>query len=162
MKINCRLLFLNFIFYLIWGIPSYECQNDNDSNEKNMIMFWHGFVKERYISTRKRLHIWNFSFFSFEYESKEKKKFQQNSRGDDFRYRVFWQVCYSTKFFFFLSTHLFQMHDFSPFPAPIPKVGRRPQTFGKCGIIPVLLVKITAVSLYGTQLLGWRLPWVSV
>ena len=39
-----------------------------------MIMFWHGFVKERYISTRKRLHIWNFSFFSFEYESKEKKE----------------------------------------------------------------------------------------
>ena len=48
--------------------------------------------------------------------------------------------------FLFLSTHLFQMHDFSPFPAPIPKVGRRPQTFGKCGIIPILLVRITAVS----------------
>ena len=61
-------------------------------------------VKERYISTRKRLHIWNFSFFSFEYESKEKKKFQQNSRGDDFRYRVFWQVCYSTNFSFSLNS----------------------------------------------------------
>lgn len=36
--------------------------------------------------------------------SKVKKKFQQNSRGDDFRYRVFWQVCYSTNFSFSLNS----------------------------------------------------------
>ena len=114
-----------------------------------------------YLKPRKTPHLKFLSFF-FWMQIKREKKFQQNLTRRWFQIQSLLTGLLFNNFFFFLSNHLFQMHDFSPFPAPIPKVGRRPQTFGKCGIIPVLLVKITAVSLYGTQLLGWRLPWVSV